>query len=301
MQDKNKEDSEKKYNDFKSIILDKEKFLQDDDIAIDGINKNLHRFLGRNEITLEKNTEGGGYILKRNENTATNLSEGEKTAIALIYFMAKLNENGSEIKNTIVVFDDPISSFDSNHLFNASAFITNNCKDALQLFVFTHNFWFFKLIRDWMMKKKKKETNFYTIKKGEISNADKSIIDYHSEYHFVFKNLIKYQSEQNLTWSDSFAIANCSRRVLESFNSFKMPDTEFKNVLTLSKEYGITDETIDQVYYFLNKYSHLDRIETYENTIENIEQEGIAVVKSVLDIIKKIDPLHFESMEKICN
>lgn len=300
LQDKDKEDSEKKYNELKLVVLDKERYLQDDGIAIEGINKNLHKFLGRNEISLEKNTEGG-YILKRNGNTAINLSEGEKTAIALIYFIAKLNENGSEIKNTIVVFDDPISSFDSNHLFNASVFITNNCKDSLQLFVFTHNFWFFKLIRDWMIKKKKKESNFYTIKKGEISNADKSLIDYHSEYHFVFKSLVKYQSEQNLTWNDSFAIANSSRRVLESFNSFKMPNTEFKSVLTLAKEYGITDETIDQVYYFLNKYSHLDRIETYENTIENIEQEGITVVKSVLDIIKKIDPLHFESMEKICN
>ncbi|MHB8260133.1 MAG: AAA family ATPase [Bacteroidia bacterium] len=286
---------------LEKLILDKEKFLQDDGIAIEGINKNLHKFLGRNEITLEKNKEGG-YILKRNGNTATNLSEGEKTAIALIYFIAKLIEKDNNIKSTIVVFDDPISSFDSNHLYNASVFITNNCKDALQVFILTHNFWFFKLIRDWMKKDiNNSKAKFYSIKKGEILTADKSLIEYNSEYHFVFSNLLKYQSNQNLTWDDSFAIANCARRVLESFNSFKTPNKGIRDILTIAhKNYNFSEETTEQVYYFLNKYSHLDRIENHENTIENIQEEGITVVKSVLDIIKEIDPLHFVSMEKIC-
>ena len=39
-----------------------------------------------------------------------------------------------------LVVDDPISSFDSNHLFHAYSFMKVNCEKAKQLFVFTHNF-----------------------------------------------------------------------------------------------------------------------------------------------------------------
>ncbi|MDE1093317.1 AAA family ATPase, partial [Klebsiella pneumoniae] len=63
--------------------------------------------------------------------------------------MTKLKENDNKMENTIVVVDDPVSSFDSNHLFHAYSFLRSNCDKAKQLFVFTHNFTYFKLIRDW--------------------------------------------------------------------------------------------------------------------------------------------------------
>jgi len=49
---------------------------------------------------------------------ANNLSEGEKTADAFVYFTIKMNENGNRIEDSIVLAGDPTLSSDSNHLFH---------------------------------------------------------------------------------------------------------------------------------------------------------------------------------------
>ncbi|TOB48616.1 AAA family ATPase, partial [Vibrio parahaemolyticus] len=81
-----------------------------------------------------------GYKISRNGTgkLANNLSEGEKTAIAFVYFVTKLKEHDNDIKETIVVVDDPVSSFDSNHLFHSYSFLKKHCENAKQLFVMTH-------------------------------------------------------------------------------------------------------------------------------------------------------------------
>jgi wobble nucleotide-excising tRNase len=281
--------------------------LQNDVMALNQVNKELHKFLGRIDIVLEKNVTGG-YLLKRDHKVALHLSEGEKTAIALIFFIAKLKERDNDIKSTVIVFDDPISSFDSNHLFNAFSYIVNNTREAEQLFILTHNFWFFKLIRDWMKKQNRKAkekerlniANFFELKRGNILPANRSLIDYHSEYHYVFKKLFEYRNKAELTLDDSFALANSARRVLESFSAFKQPsDSGFEGVLRMAKAKKIDSTTTDKIFYFLNKYSHLDRIETHENTIENIEQEGGVIANDILNIIRVLDPEHYSSMESI--
>lgn len=290
-------------------IEEKRRQLLDDQIAIDDINKDLHKFLSRNDITLEKNSSGeGGYLIKRKDSIAENLSEGEKTAIALVYFMAKLFEKGNDIKKNILVFDDPISSFDSNHLFSACAYITNKCEQAEQIFFLTHNFWFFKLVRDWANRKneKKKRDNdtlvghFYTIRKGVLKNAENTLVSYHSEYHYIFDSLLKL-SKQTLTLEDAYTIANYSRRLLESFNSFKTQDTSgFNGILQMANGVGIDKLDTDKVFYYVNKYSHLDRIESFENTLENIEAEGVSVIETVFKIIEKVDDTHYKNMVKVC-
>ncbi len=291
-------------------IEDKRRQLLDDQIAIDDINKDLHKFLSRNDITLEKNSSGeGGYLIKRNDSIAENLSEGEKTAIALVYFIVKLFEKGNDIKKNILVFDDPISSFDSNHLFSASAYITNKCELAEQIFFLTHNFWFFKLVRDWANRKneKKRKDNatlvghFYTIRKGSLKNAESTLVNYHSEYHYIFDSLLKL-SKHTLTLDDAYTIANYSRRLLESFNSFKTQDTSgFNGILQMANGVGIDKLDTDKVFYYVNKYSHLDRIESFENTLENIEAEGVSVIETVFKIIEKVDDTHYKNMVKVCS
>lgn len=298
----------KSLSEISQKITDIEIELKSDRIALVEINDNLHRFIGRNDIILNR-LESGGYQLIRGGVVATNLSEGEKSAIGLVYFISKLKENDNRIENTIVVFDDPISSFDSNHLFNASTFILNNCGDAKQLFILTHNFWFFKLIRDWMENKnpRKKEqrvkiSSFYSLKNKQLNNASDSLTKYHSEYHFVFDRLLEMKTSDDYSLEQAFAIANYSRRLLESFNSFKTQQSKgFSGILDMAKEKGIPKDTTDKIYYFLNKYSHLDRIEAHESTIENIESEGLAVIEGTLNIIKAVDNDHYNSMIAVCN
>lgn len=296
---------------FKKEKEQKSAQLLSDHIALNEINTDLKKFLGKEDFVLEKNisTNEGGYIVKRKGVLAENLSEGEKTAIALVYFITKLGEKGNDIKKNILVFDDPISSFDSNHMFSACTYITNKCETAEQIFFLTHNFWFFKLIRDWIERKNAKcrkaekplVGNFYSLKKGILYNAESTLVNYHSEYHFIFDSLLKLKGAKSIDLNQAYSIANYCRRLLESFNSFKTQESSgFNGILQLANGLKIDKADTDKVYFYVNKYSHLDRIESFENTVENIEAEGQDVIDVTFRIIEKIDDKHYESMLKAC-
>jgi len=279
--------------------------LKSDTLAIGEIEDSLHKFLGRNDITLERQAEGG-YQLKRGSVIARNLSEGEKTAISLIYFFSKIQENDAIVANQIIILDDPISSFDSNHLFNASSLIKKSSEGAKQLFVLTHNFWFFKQVRDWMIKKNGSKadpdvSHFYLAKQGVLADAGNSLTRFHSEYHYVFNTVLNYQDIDDLDDSVCFTIANSVRRLLEAFTSFKTPDnSNFNGALQLGEKKGLSTQQKERIFYFINKYSHLDRIESFDNTIETLFEEGKNVVNDVLWLIKKVDEDHYKSMLKVC-
>ncbi|UCS92496.1 AAA family ATPase [Echinicola marina] len=285
-------------------ISELENSLKSDTLAIEEINNSIHKFLGRNNIVLERQEEGG-YQLKRGGIVARNLSEGEKTAISLIYFFSKIQENDAKLADQIIILDDPISSFDSNHLFNASSLIKKTTEKSKQLFVLTHNFWFFKQVRDWMHRKNSKEksvSNVYLIKQGVIADANKSLVSFHSEYQHVFKTVLDFQDMDNIDESLCFTIANSIRRLLEAFTSFKCPDNSgFNGALQLGEKKGLPPEKKERIYYFVHKYSHLDRIESLDNTVEPLMEEGKNVVHDVLRLIKKVDEDHYKSMLRICS
>lgn len=66
------------------------------------------------------------------------LSEGDKSALAISFFLTKLELDGS-IKDKVVVFDDPVSSFDLNRRSTTISKLIDIGQSAKQLFIFTHN------------------------------------------------------------------------------------------------------------------------------------------------------------------
>ncbi len=283
-------------------VREMEAQLNNETFILEEINDDLHRFIGRSNIKLDSK-KNGGYVILRDNEPALNLSEGEKSAIGLIYFIKKLREKENELSNTIVVFDDPISSFDSNHLFQACSYVLTNCRACKQLFILTHNFWFFKISRDWIKnqweKKDKPVLELVEISSGKINLAPTALRNHHSEYQYIFTKVNHWSESAHIELHDNFILANLCRRLLESFNAFKTASKNgFTQILELAeKEIDIT--SLNKLKYFLHKYSHLDRIEEFENIIENIQAEGISVAKTTLEIIKKIDELHYNSMIKL--
>lgn len=65
-------------------------------------------------------------------------SEGDKSALALAFFLAKLDVDGN-INTKIIVFDDPISSFDLNRKTATITQLQNISLRSEQLFILTHN------------------------------------------------------------------------------------------------------------------------------------------------------------------
>lgn len=312
---------------FNQEIFSLKANLSNEVVGAQEFNEMLHKFIGRKELTLESRAEGG-YIVKRyGTDEARNLSEGEKTAIGLVYFVAKLRENGNKIDDTIIVFDDPISSLDSNHLFSAKSFIKNHCEKSKQLFILTHNFWFFKIIRDWLVNKKEKvkgadgriqkETNgrdvtrnLYSIYQfdvttqenkriSNIQNAKKELIDYDSEYHYLFGKLQAYKMNRNLSSEDCYSFANVIRRIIEAALTFKYP--QIRNIKGLIDKTSVDSQIKDRLYDFLNKYSHLDRIEAHECITENRMEEGHSIIDDIITLLKNELPEHYENMCKAIN
>jgi len=293
--------------------------LSNEGLGADKFNESLHKFLGRSELTLRFNPEKKGYEILRNKSDLVegNLSEGEKTAIAFVYFMTKIKENDNNIEDTIVVVDDPVSSFDSNHLFHAYSFLRSNCDNAKQLFVFTHNFTYFKLIRDWFEGKnrnRRKKTTpkdpnafFYTIeastaapRNSTYKDADSSLVDYNSEYHYIFSKLHAYRRNSSLSRDQAFLTANLARKLLESFFSFKFPKhrSDISQLMTCGlKSCEVTDETTkEKIYRFINKYSHSVVIEVNEDSSENLVGESYNVIDDIFKWIEEVDEVHYNEM-----
>ena len=282
---------------LKKQIAENKNKISSEHKACDTLNKQLQTFLGRNEIAFEVAPEGG-YVIKRNSVTAKNLSEGEKTAIAFVYFVVHLKDQNFDIDNGIIVIDDPISSLDSKALFQAFAFLRNAVKDAKQVFIFTHNFSFLKLILGWF-KRAKGPRQYHMIKNrypktdnrtAYISDIDKTLKEHESEYHYLFKVLYTLETDGSI--ASVYHIPNIARKVLDNFLMFYVPSGEnsYKKIeqLTFDKDKKAA------IYKFTNHQSHI----TGDGFDPSLVPETQKNVQYLMEMIKALCPHHYQILEE---
>lgn len=273
----------------------------------DELNKDLAAYLGRKELKFE--TRENGYQITRNGITADALSEGEKTAIAFLYFLKSLKDKNFDYPNAIVVIDDPVSSLDANSLFNAFAFMKERTEGVAQLFILTHNFCFFRQIKNWFnyinkyKKKYQKEAGFYMLqcegfgvsRCAKIKNIDRLLIDYESEYHYLFSLVYQGANSQDEGLELFYHLPNISRRLLEAFLAFRKPHKSglYKKLEDL--EFDRAKKV--RILRFLHTHSHSGEVDDPEHDI-SILSETPEILKDILDLIKSEDKRHFEEMVK---
>jgi len=295
-----------------------ERKISSETLASAEFNNTLAVFLGHNEIKLVFDPIAKGYKVYRNNSVlAKNLSEGEKTAIAFTYFITKLKEKGKSIEDYILVIDDPISSFDSNKIFAAYAYLKAECESAKQLFILTHNYNFFSLILGWFNKKSRKddgkkmpafrlyrvENNFDEEGKRYATLRDGGeSMKQATEYDYVFYNVLKLR-EKSLSKSELIYCGNICRKLLESFLSFKFPKQRADYRALLDKAFEGKADCIkeERIYKFTNIYSHDKKINALEELDDDILFANYeSVIADVLDLIKELDSVHYEHMvEKV--
>jgi wobble nucleotide-excising tRNase len=98
------------------------------------------------------------------------LSEGDKSAFAFAFFLSQLEK--IDLQNKIIVFDDPLSSFDQSRRQKTISELVKISKNCKQLFVFTHQVDFAK-----MLSRKLDKTSTISLKIQKKSN--KSTIVFH--------------------------------------------------------------------------------------------------------------------------
>lgn len=193
--------------------------------TIDGINSLLSSF-GFQGFKLAKAASGASYKLVRSDGSdaKATLSEGEKTFVTFLYFYHLLKGSDSDSGMTtdrIVVFDDPVSSLDSDILFIVGSLIkgifdevragTGNIK---QIFVLTHNVYFHKEVT-YNPKRKDiamNEEAFWIVRKpGLVSKLDKYPTNpIKTSYELLWAEVRKPERS-------NLAIQNTLRRILENY------------------------------------------------------------------------------------
>ena len=216
-----KEEKGKKETDLRKL----EKQTTSIQPTIDGINSILSSF-GFQGFSITKSDDRKNYKLLRSngEDAKDTLSEGEKNFISFLYFYHLLKGSDSESGITtdrVVVFDDPVSSLDSDILFVVSSLIKGLFDEVRagtgyikQVFVLTHNVYFHKEVtfnsnrRDKAMN----EETFWIIRKSgmksKIEKYDSNPIK--TSYELLWAE-VRNPDRSNLT------IQNTLRRILENY------------------------------------------------------------------------------------
>jgi len=268
--------------------------LSDAHRGADELSKKLFTFLGRNDLKFV--AEDQGYRIERYGRPAQKLSEGERTAIAFLYFVVSLNDKSIILTDSIVVIDDPISSLDSSSIYQAFSFLKNAVKDAHQIFILTHNFSFLKLLLNWLKNgAKNSEVTYWMLackdcavkRETLIVPLDKVLKKASSEYQYLFKILRDFDSDGSI--SSSYHIPNVCRKVLETYLEMHFSGKSLYKKL----EKVPFDE---QKKVALNKYANDLSHSTFSVIDPALVGETEKGVKTILEMIELVTPLHFQSL-----
>ncbi|MBF0574781.1 AAA family ATPase [Dysgonomonas sp. GY617] len=317
-----------------SDIKELEKELKNESQAAEKINEHLQNFFGHDSIQLkpkEFQEEGKPqirFVVKRGNEDARNLSEGECSLIAFCYFVATIEDElqKEDAKNNLIIYiDDPISSLDNNHIFfifgiiNTIIISANKIENVKfnQLFISTHNLEFLKYlhrlfpISGLYLSDNNPSMIHLLIEKKKMQDASKSVLRIMprhlrlntTEYIYLFKqiydiakpydnidNKIKdYEENYTLLYN----IGNNMRRFMESYLSFKYAGEN--NPLYLLNDF-FSEIVGSQLNRSSNEYSHLSWLEKGNTLLDIPEAERLAIL--ILKGLKNNDEIHYNALCK---
>jgi wobble nucleotide-excising tRNase len=246
------------------------------------------------------------FKFMRGDSAATNLSDGERTAVTFAYFLTRLEADGGSHENAILFIDDPISSFDSNHIYAVYALIAEKLEDSHQLFVSTHNSEFFNLLKSrWLSNrdiKYKRTSRAYYVRRSTdsqgivnsmVANLPPLLLKYKSEYEFVFSHLYSFGKASNPSEHEAYTAPNLLRKFLEAYLGFRKPSvTVWHEKLNLLLE---APEQRREIQKFVDDASHLqslNRMLTQPAFISSSQR----CVQQVLQALENKDNEHYVSL-----
>lgn len=256
--------------------------------TIDEVNALLSAF-GFKSFSLAKADNGMTYKLVRQDNSDAKetLSEGEKTFVTFLYFYHLLKGSDSESGMTIdriVVFDDPVSSLDSDILFIVGSLIKNlidevrkRASHIKQVFILTHNIYFHKEVTfdSRRSNDKMNEKTFWVVRK---SGLESKLVNHKS-------NPVKTSYE--LLWSEvknydhlNLTIQNTLRRILENYFKF-FGGIDPKEIC--SKFSGKDQIICNTLLSWINDGSHYAQDDLYMSIDDTTVETYLQVFKAIFE------------------
>lgn len=299
--------TEKRIADKAKEISDLEKKVTSIQPTINAINQTLKRF-GFYSFSIADAGDGKHYKLVRADGSDAKktLSEGEKTFVVFLYFYHLIKGSFSETgiaNDRIVVFDDPVSSLDSDVLFIVSSLIRDVCEKCRngterikQVFLFTHNVYFHKEVTYNNKRNPDKclnEESFWIVRKGVP----------HSQCRRHQCNPIK--TSYQLLWSEvreagkavrtggpvSPQIENTLRRILEHYFTI-LGSVDYKD---LCDHFDGSDKVVcNSLFSWVNAGSHSALDDAHITPSESMIKNALRVFKEIF--VKSGNPGHYDMM-----
>lgn len=257
--------------------------------TVDGINALLTSF-GFTGFRLRTTGERNHlYEIVRDDgaNATDTLSEGERGFVTFLYFYHLLRGSTSESgmsAERVVVFDDPVSSLDSDVLFIVSALIRRVLKEACentgqikQVFVLTHNIYFHKEVSFDSKRgvECRAHETFWIVRKSQGQ----------SEVTRFNTNPIKTSYE--LLWEEvrnpdrsSLTIQNSLRRIVENY--FKILGSVDTDDIVARFE-GKDQQVCASLFSWVNDGSHSAHDDLYVSVDEGVVERYLDVFKRVFE------------------
>lgn len=269
--------------------------LQRSSVAASQINEILQRLLGP-RICVEQSTDERIQFIREGR-AATNMSDGERTAISLAYFLVSLGQNGQRVEDLIVFVDDPICSLDANHIYDVAHLLLSRLKACRQLFVSTHNSEFFNTIKqDWTDRGAFRRGHVgYLVCRDEggssqLRELPQHLVRFRSDYHHVFYCLRQVLASTSDDVDEYLHCPNLLRRLLEMYLGFRRPTSKsYQAKLDI-----LFDDEVERgaVARYVDEGSHS------ASTLRLLEFSDFPamsknMVERVLRAMERVDPDHY--------
>lgn len=285
----------------------------------DTLTRDLARVYGKDHISVAVTEDGKSYACRRGDQPGTDLSDGERTTLSLLYFLRNLEDQqtpGVDKAQRIVVIDDPSSSLDREALFATHQWLFDTLETFGQYIVLTHDFGLLRLfllsykgmwgksmkaIRD----QDPSELQFPRVSFLEIyattTTGDRTskvgalpqvMVKNTSEYTYLFSmvmaGVLDSQDHDRL-----FLLPNAARRVIEIFASYKAPHrTDFAQQLEVLVQ-AQPGEPFRDVFSFCNKHSHGEGSES----LDLLDARAVhGQIRRCMQFLRESDRTHFERM-----
>lgn len=276
-------------NTAQQTLRDLEKGITSVQPTVTEINALLASFGFRGFRLATAGDQGNFYEIVRldGSNAAQSLSEGEKTFVTFLYFYHLIRGSVSESGMTsdrVIVFDDPISSLDSDILFIVSSLIKrvfelSHAQNSLirQVFVLTHNIYFHKEVSfdpDRKRELRAHET-FWIVKKiddvSTLQSFDHNPIK--TSYELLWSE-VRNENRSNLT------IQNTLRRILENY--FKILGNMDKDKII--EKFGGREKVIcASLFSWVNDGSHSSHDDLYISSDAATVDANLAVFRRIFE------------------
>lgn len=308
-----------------SEVAELNKQVVSTEAVIEGINR-IIRTSGFQGFSLKaKDGVQNTYeVIRPDRSVAEKLSEGERNFIAFLYFyhLVKGSYSSDEVKDKIVVIDDPVSSMDSGALFIVSALVRemievcyNNTDyrspkvdgDYIkQIFVLTHNVYFHKEITHHQVNRYR-SVSFYLIRKTDNVSGIIHCVRKSQSVPTEFENYNPIQNSYAALWDEYKelktvnTLTNVIRRILEYYFiqlcGYDGNDL-LKIVLEDNKEKFVDYEKGKKPNY--DRYHLASALLSYINESPALISDGLNFIEDGIDVeqYKLVFKLIFEAMRQ---